>query len=157
VTTVINTPSADQLTYAQISALPTDPVALLRHVQVTLPASYHNDIEYGAFTVLLGYLAQSPPPAVAQAVYQAAGMVTGVEIQDDAVDVLGRHGVGLIDQANDGNIRYEYIVDPHTGAYLGWEQYLIKDDGAVTVFQHVGTGALLETGVVDGVGRFPAK
>jgi hypothetical protein len=146
-------PSTADLTYAQISALPTDPATLLRQVKATLPAGDQGDPDHGAFTVLLGYLEEAPPSEVAQALYRAVAMIPGVHITDDAVDVLGRRGIGLYHDENRGSIRDQYIVDPRTATYLGYDQYLIKDGVSE---QHVGTGALLEAEVVDHLGERPA-
>lgn len=159
-TTVINPelggPSTDQLTYAQIATLPTDPATLLKQVTASLPDSYRDDQDHGAFTDLLGYLQEAPPPAVAQAIYRAAAMIPGVHLREDAVDALGRHGVGLSHDETRGNLRDEYIVDPDSARYLGQDQYVIRDGAGGRAGQHIATEALLQTGVVDRIGRRPA-
>jgi hypothetical protein len=158
-TTVINPdlggPSSADLTFAQISALPTDPATLLHQVTGDLPAGDQEDPEHGAFTVLLGYLQQDPPPAVTGALYRAAGMIPGVTVHEDAVDALGRHGTGLVHDAKQGNIRDEYVIDEKSGAYLGSDQYLIRDGEGGRAGQHIATEALLAAGVVDRIGTRP--
>jgi hypothetical protein len=73
--------------------LPTEPHALVRYL-VPLAGSGQGD--EGAFLLIGGtFIDGAPPPAVAIKLYRALGIIPGVTVNDDAVDVAGRQGVAF--------------------------------------------------------------
>jgi len=87
------------------------------------------------------------PPGVQAAIYRALPRIPGVQLQRDAVDAAGRHGVAFA-RVHDGHVRAEIILDPRTYQYLGWRQIVVKDfvpNGTVNgkrVERHVAPGSL---------------
>ncbi len=146
--------SSADLSYAQIVALPTDPVKLLAQVKKNLPDGYRDDENGGALDIMLGYLKTTPPPAVASALYRAASLIPGVEFEDDAVDGVGRHGVGLV-YRDASQFKDVYVIDPENAAYLGYVEYFTGPTAQPREGQKVATEALLESGVVQRIGQLP--
>jgi hypothetical protein len=146
--------SSADLSYAQIAALPTDPEKLLAQVKKNLPNADRDDENGGALNVMLGYLKTTPPPAVASALYRAASLVPGVGFEDDAVDAVGRHGVGLV-YRDASHFKDIYVIDPGNAAYLGYVEYFTGPTAQPREGQKVATEALLQSGVVKRIGQLP--
>jgi hypothetical protein len=147
-------------TFAYLRRLPTDPQALLARLYATF--SPGGDPPYGklrfsreeqhrrVFRLAMQLLwANVVPPGVQAAIYQALPMIPGVQLQRDAVDAAGRHGVAFA-RINDGRVREEIILDPQTYQYLGWRRIAVKDfvDKGSTIAgkknPHITTGTVLE-------------
>jgi hypothetical protein len=164
-------------TYAYLRQLPTDPQALLARLYATFSPGV--DPPYGklrfsreeqhrlvfrlAMKLLWSYVA---PPGVQAAIYQALPSIPGVQLQPDAVDAAGRHGVAFA-RVNDGRVREEIILDPQTYQYLGWRRIAVKDfvDKGSTIAgrkdPHIAKGTVLEwqartaAAIVDRPGQRP--
>jgi hypothetical protein len=164
-------------TYAYLRQLPTDPQALLARLYATFSPGV--DPPYGklrfsreeqhrlvfrlAMKLLWSYVA---PPGVQAAIYQALPSIPGVQLQPDAVDAAGRHGVAFA-RVNDGRVREEIILDPQTYQYLGWRRIAVKDfvDKGSTIAgrkdPHIAKGTVLEwqartaAAIVDRPGQQP--
>jgi len=124
-------------TFAYLRRLPTDPQALLTRLYATV--SPGGEPPYGklrfsreeqhrlvfrlAMKLLWSYVL---PPGVQAAIYQALPRIPGVQLQPDAVDAVGRHGVAFA-RINDGRVREEIILDPQTYQYLGWRRIAVTD------------------------------
>lgn len=165
--------------YAYVRQLPTDPQALLARLYATF--SPGGDRPYGKLRFsqeeqhrLVFHLAMKLlwahvlPPGVQAAIYQALPSIPGVQLQRDAVDAAGRHGVAFA-RINDGRVRQEIILDPRTYQYLGWRRIAVKDfvDEGTIIYgrkdphPHVARGTILEwqartaAAIVDRPGQRP--
>jgi hypothetical protein len=147
-------------TFAYLSRLPTDPQALLARLYATFSPGVdpllgklrfsreeqHRLVFRLAMQLLWSYVA---PPGVQAAIYQALPRIPGVQLQPDAVDAVGRHGVAFA-RVKDGRIREEIILDSQTYQYLGWRRIAVKDfvDKGSTIAgrkdPHIAKGTVLE-------------
>lgn len=130
--------------FAYVRRLPTDPQALLARLYATfsaggerpygrvrLPREEQHRAVFGLAADLLRD--NLVPPAVQAAIYRALPRIPGVQLQRDAVDAAGRHGVAFA-RVDDGHIRAEIILDPRTYQYLGWRQIVVEDFVPNSVF-----------------------
>ncbi|MFD9395987.1 CU044_5270 family protein [Streptomyces sp. NPDC060000] len=95
------------------------------------------------------------PPAQAAALYRAAARHSGVRTDEDAVDVLGRHGVGIVREDAKLPFRTEWIFDRTTHQMLGQRATFTRDFGKYkkgTVFDD---DAVVRRAVVDKAGLRP--
>ncbi|MBV9794553.1 MAG: hypothetical protein JO016_11505 [Actinobacteria bacterium] len=103
--------------YRDFGRLPSDPQALIRYL-TNLAGPGQGD--EGAFLTIEGTLINGAPPAVAAKLYRALGDIPGVTVNDDAVDVAGRHGVAF---ARGGE---EVILSKGSYRFMGF----VSDDAA---------------------------
>jgi hypothetical protein len=107
------------------------------------------------------------PPDVQAAIFRALPMIPGVQLQRDAEDAAGRHGVAFA-RVHDRHIRVELILDPRTYEYLGLRQTTVRDFVARTVTfrgkkvePHVARGTIFDwqartaAAIVDRAGQRP--
>jgi hypothetical protein len=149
----------------QPTGLPTDEAGMLRYL-------YQTGDDQAAFvtgdqaafarvaTVVRGSL---DAPAVLGAVFQAAAMIPGVPVLDDAVDRTGRHGVAVV--LTDDELRQMLIFDATTYQYLGSRTVTVANVsrfGSGTVFSpplragtELSSDAILRHGIVDRPGQLP--
>jgi hypothetical protein len=124
-------------TFAYVRRLPTDPQALLARLYATYSAGgerpygrvrLSREEQHRAVFGLAADLLRDNlvPPGVQAAIYRALPRIPGVQLQRDAVDAAGRHGVAFA-RVHDGHVRAEIILDPQTYQYLGWRQIVVKD------------------------------
>ncbi|MFJ9351623.1 CU044_5270 family protein [Streptomyces sp. NPDC101237] len=147
-------PGADNTTYAQLAALPTDPDVLLKKIYaITEGRAPGRDA--AAFDWVGETIGEAiVRPKVEAAIWLAAGKIPGVEVVHNAVDAAGRHGDALAFESL--NERTEYIFDKTTHAYLGERSYLVKDSTAGKAGQLTGISAVLGRGVADKIGEVPS-
>lgn len=143
-------------TYEELKKLPTDPDALLAWARENSGSGGSKDRR--TFDKLGDLIQESLlPPNLAAAVYQAAAKIPGVELGGQAQDAAGRTGLVVSYLDEDAGLRKQWIFDPQTLEYLGKRTVLAGSsrmgaDGAL-----VETKAVLERGVVDGVGQVPGR
>ncbi|GJF32159.1 hypothetical protein KNE206_48590 [Kitasatospora sp. NE20-6] len=154
--------SLDSPTHKLLSALPTDPEALLQ--QIYADADLNHGAGSGsttgpdqeAFTAIGDLLRSSvAPPGVSAALYRAAGRIPGVVTVDDAVDATGRHGVAVA-RVHNGE-RSEWIFDRQTLRLLGERTVLLVDGPWGAAGDEVTSVAVVARGITDAPGRIPAE
>ncbi|MCW2898401.1 MAG: hypothetical protein JWO67_666 [Streptosporangiaceae bacterium] len=149
----LHSAGADSTRYADLQKLPTDPAQLLKLINSDT-AGRAGGPEYAAFDWIGEVLRESIiPPQVNAALYRAAALIPGVVVVPDAVDAVGRHGIGIA-LVNAGE-RYEWIFNPTTYTYLGERDYLVEDTTAGPAGMLTGLSAVLERGVADHTGQIP--
>lgn len=125
-------PSLAAPTYRYLASLPTDPQSLLLLVHAGTQDNGKDkdtDPNLVAFRKIEDLLiTQLMPPAVGGAFCQATTAVPGVTVVSDAVDLLGRHGIGVT--GSDGTDRVEMIFDRDTCEYLGNRRTRLVDTQA---------------------------
>ena len=89
------------------------------------------------------------PPRLTAELYRALGEIPGVTVNDQAVDVAGRPGVGFISPALPGAGNTEIILSPRTYRLIGDDLLLGPRRQLVS-----GTAILRET-PVSGPGVWP--
>jgi len=99
--------------YKSLSALPTDPDALLRWAYEQAETITDRDDVYLQFTHMLR--SNVLPPDLQAAIYRAIARVPDVTVE--TIDVFGRPAIVLA-QTTD-RVREELLLDPETYAYLG--------------------------------------
>ncbi|WP_441245859.1 CU044_5270 family protein [Kitasatospora sp. McL0602] len=128
--------------YRYLAALPTDPQQLLQTVRAQRNGR-GTDADSTAFLDIVNLLqGQQLTPAVRAALYQAAALVPGTELLDDAADLTGRHGFGLSRQGPDRETTV--VVDRAGFDLLGVRTTLTMDGTA-----HVDEQAVLGRGLSD--------
>ena len=141
----------DRPTYAWFAALPRDPETLLRDLSSQVRAADGQQPAQAVFDAIGSLLRESVmPPGTAAALYRALGRVPGVTVVPDAVDLAGRHGVGIARQDDRYHVRDEWIFDPDDGAFLGDRSYLVGADGSRRLFA---CSAVLARSVTDRAGQ----
>jgi hypothetical protein len=114
----------------ELSALPTDPAALAAWLQHRVKDSGENAGNGFPLSVktltLVAELLNDPlaTPQLRAALYEAEGLVPGIEYLGQATDQLGRHGVAVGAESADSGVRtlYSLIFDPKTSQVLAYEQ-----------------------------------
>ncbi|QMU75823.1 hypothetical protein GXW83_08780 [Streptacidiphilus sp. PB12-B1b] len=126
----VTQPSIQTPTYAYLATLPTDPHALLKLIYAQAQGKGHtpDDEAFVAIGDALGGTAA--PAAVSAAFYRAAALIPGTELVPDAVDTLGRKGVGVAREDSFG-VRTEWIFDAKTHAFLASESVQAVDSATV--------------------------
>ncbi|MEU8707640.1 CU044_5270 family protein [Streptomyces sp. NPDC048565] len=142
--------------YAKLAKLPTDPEGLLRELG-------HGDLateldEQSAYMDLV-MLMRGPrvmPPGLQAAAFEALAELPGIVLEDDEVDALDRHGIGVSHRRQS----FGPVFERDTYAYLGLRTEGVK--GARPVGKELVGGekyievrALVKSGVVDGPGQRP--
>ncbi|MFJ7083049.1 CU044_5270 family protein [Streptomyces griseus] len=143
-------------TYRWLSTLPTDPRALLDYLSEITPTFEGDDPDQAVFEAIGGLIGDTLlPPGTAAALYKAAALIPGVTEAPDAVDALGRKGVGIAREDARSAERTEWVFDPDGLSFLGWRSYLTKDTEYGKKGDLLGDSAVIETAVVDTAGVRP--
>ncbi|MGW7591600.1 CU044_5270 family protein [Streptomyces rubiginosohelvolus] len=143
-------------TYRWLSTLPTDPRELLDYLSEITPKFEGEDRDQALFEAIGGLICGPVlPPGTAAALYKAAALIPGVTEAPDAVDALGREGVGIAREDARSSERTEWVFDPDGLSFLGWRSYLTKDTEYGKKGDLLGDGAVIETAVVDKAGARP--
>lgn len=143
-------------TYRWLSALPADPRRLLDHLTALTPESERQEHDQAVFEQI-GYLIRETvlPPQTAAALYRAAALIPGVTEAPDAVDALGRHGVGIAREDRGSSTRSEWVFDPEGLAFLGSRTFLTADTAIGAKGALFDAQAVLKRSVVDEGGVRP--
>jgi hypothetical protein len=146
-------PSLGNPTYTFLTTLPTDPAALravlvagVNGVAGTGKGKVPDKDQYMFETI--GTLLQTSvlPPRLAGTLYRLASQIHGVRLERDAVDAVGRHGIGAVRfSAATPGYGQEWIFNPRTFGLIGFKMWF--GDG---VFSSI---AITKVAVVD---RAPA-
>jgi hypothetical protein len=118
------------VSYAGLSSLPRNPLALDRYF-----GSLHLAVQQSAANrefriiedLLISYVM---PPALTAELYRALGDVPGVTVNNHAVDVAGRTGLGFqisVPTYPPGPPAYqvdELVINPSTYELMGWQSFL---------------------------------
>jgi hypothetical protein len=109
--------------YGSLRSLPRHPLALdryLGHLRLrgwgSAPVRAFDVIE----VLLTSYVL---PPDLTAELYQALGAIPGVRVDNNAVDVAGRHGVGFFSPYQVGGYQ-EIILNPRSFRLMGTDSYL---------------------------------
>jgi hypothetical protein len=144
------------VTYAGLSSLPRDPVALDRYL-AGLPLRGWGPAPVRVFKVIEDLLiTYVMPPALTAELYRALGNIPGVTVDRHAVDIAGRHGIGfkIALPSDQGGGFDELILDPETFRLMGQQLTLGQAAGA-KAGQIVGGVAILKSALVSGPGIMP--
>jgi hypothetical protein len=137
------------VSYAHLSSLPSNPVALDNYL-ASLPLRGWGPAPLREFQVIEELIATYVmPPALTAELYRALGNISGITIDRHAVDVAGRTGIGFqagLPRAMGGGID-QLIIHPKTYSLMG--QQLIAAGHVVS-----GT-AILAAALVSGPGILP--
>jgi hypothetical protein len=140
------------VSYAGLSSLPRDPGTLVRYLgqlSVPHPRGWGSPAAR-AFTIIEMMLTSYVmPPRLTAELYRALGEIPGVTVDDHAVDVAGRPGVGFISPALPGAGNTEIILNPRTYRLMGQDLVLGPRHQLVN-----GTAILRQT-LVTGPGVWP--
>jgi hypothetical protein len=150
-------------TLENLTTLPTNPDVLLAKIYKETWGAGPNP-QQEAFTTIGDLIRESVvPPELAGALYRAAARIPGIEIIDDSVDALGRHGVAIA--RTDAGIRYEWIFEQNTLQFLGERQVLVDQTfglggtpqvaGLPPVGAVVASTAIVARAIVDHAGQLP--
>ncbi|MEV6018951.1 MULTISPECIES: CU044_5270 family protein [unclassified Streptomyces] len=141
----------DHPTYTWLSSLPTDPDALLTVLRREVRVSDGESREQAVFSLIGDLLSQTlMPPRNTAALYKAAARIPGVKEIPDAVDVAGRHGIGITREDASSATRDEWIFDKHSLAFLGARGFITHDkQKGITSDTLTGSIAVLRRAVVD--------
>jgi hypothetical protein len=140
---------AGQLSYLDLSKLPTDPAQLKQQIDDrTIEAGPSGEGE--TFTIIGDLLREtSAPPAVRSALYTVASELPGIQLIGKSRDQLGRFGTAVGYVSN--GLSHQLIFDPKSSALLA-EQTVLLDRSRAFPFRP-GTvldwTAYLDSGVVD--------
>ncbi|NEC19169.1 CU044_5270 family protein [Streptomyces parvus] len=149
-------PGLHRPTYRWLSTLPTDPRALLDYLSGITPKFEGYDPDQAVFQAIGGLIGDTIlPPGTAAALYKAAALIPGVTEAPDAVDALGRKGLGIARDDERSGARTEWVFDPEDLSYLGWSSHLTRDTEYGKKGDFLGDGAVIETAVVDKAGVRP--
>jgi hypothetical protein len=141
----------DHPTYTWLSALPTNPDALLTLLRRDVRVSDTESREQAVFSLIGDLLSQTlMPPRNTAALYKAAARIPGVKEIPDAVDVAGRHGIAITREDTSSATRDEWIFDKRSLAFLGARGFITHDKrkGITSDTLMAGT-AVLQRAVVD--------
>jgi hypothetical protein len=161
---VPNGPRRIPVTYAELSSLPRSPSALDRYL-ASLPLPGGGPAPFREFEIisalLMTYL--MPPPLTAE-LYRALGDIPGVTVDQHAVNVAGRAGIGfqitepqMLPPSPDAPVRSvaQLILDPKTYDLIG-EQGFGTNQRRQSAPRHSAAGtAILKTALVSGPGILP--
>lgn len=141
----------DHPTYTWLSALPTNPDALLSLLRRDVRVSDGESREQAVFSLIGDLLSQTlMPPRNTAALYKAAARIPGVKEIPDAVDVAGRHGIAITREDASSATRDEWIFDKRSLAFLGARGFITHDkQKGITSDTLMGSTAVLERAVVD--------
>jgi len=115
----------DEPTYRLLQSLPASPAALLHRIRAFDNAQAGHPLrgaqaDAAAFSTISDLVGESiVPPVIGAALYRAVALIPGVRMVPDAVDALGRHGVGVILRAGTIWGPTEMIFDRKTLQLIG--------------------------------------
>ncbi|WP_406146917.1 CU044_5270 family protein [Streptomyces sp. NBC_01012] len=142
--------------YAKLAKLPTDPKVLLRELG---HGGLSTELDVQSAYMDLVMLMRGPrvmPPGLQAAAFDALAELPGIVLEDDEVDALGRHGIGVSHR----RASFGPVFERDTYAYLGLRMEGVK--GARSAGKELTGGekyievrALVKSGVVDGLGQRP--
>ncbi|MFJ4618927.1 CU044_5270 family protein [Streptomyces sp. NPDC088812] len=95
------------------------------------------------------------PPAQSAALYRAVARIPGVTVDEDAVDVLGRHAVAIARQGRKIPARVEWFFDSETHEFLGRRSVATEDSGGLKKGTVTYDSAVVRRAVVDKAGERP--
>jgi hypothetical protein len=134
-------------TYRLLQSLPTEPAALLNYLKAG--KKWTNDEPITE----IGDLIREAiiPPAVAAALYRVAALLPGATLVPDAVNAVGRHGIGIAWNSRSAKQSYrnEWIFDKTTLQYIGERDY------DPTTGQLSGESAILQQAFTAKAGQLP--
>jgi hypothetical protein len=111
--------------YAALSALPTDPAALLRWAYAQDVSNGNSSKDAVVYLLFAGMLRDGlAPPDLQAAMFRAMKQIPGVTL-DRTVDVLGRPAYAL--GQTDDWLHEELLLDKQTYAYLGQRSTVVRD------------------------------
>ena len=134
-------------TYRLLQSLPTEPAALLNYLKAG--KKWTNDEPITE----IGDLIREAiiPPAVAAALYRVAAHLPGATLVTDAVNAVGRHGIGIAWNSRSARQSYrnEWIFDKTTLQYIGERDY------EPATGQLTGESAILQQAFTAKAGQLP--
>lgn len=143
-------------TYRWLASLPNDPDKLLRFLYDKTPGSDDQERHQAVFDQIGELIGeQTMPPETAAALYKATAKIPGVTEAPDAVDAIGRKGVGIAREDGSHPQRSEWVFDPEDLTYLGSRTYLTEDSEQGPANALLSSQAVLKRGVVDKGGKRP--
>ncbi|ARF73485.1 hypothetical protein B7C62_15360 [Kitasatospora albolonga] len=149
-------PGIGRPTYRWLETLPTDPRELLAHLTALTPKHEGQDHDQAVFDEIGGLIGGGVmPPGTAAALYKAAALIPGVIEVPDAVDAIGRKGLGIARVDKQYSWHSEWVFDPETLAYLGSRSFLAEDTEMGKKGELLGADALIKSAVVDEAGVRP--
>lgn len=142
-------------TYAFLASLPQDPSDLLDELASQLPPwDDARSSDQVLFDTVVDLVSEgSAPPETTASLYRALTLIPGVEVDDDARDLLGRPGIGITRTEDVFLTDTVLILDPATGATTG-ARYLMSTPAGDAVF---GEFAIVARGVSNAVGEVPEE
>ncbi|MFD3972501.1 CU044_5270 family protein [Streptomyces cyaneofuscatus] len=149
-------PGIGRPTYRWLAELPTDPRKLLDHITALTPkpeGQEHAQAVFDEIGGLVGFTVM--PPETAAALYKAAALIPGVTEAPNAVDAVGRKGVGIARVDAHYSSRSEWVFDPETLTYLGSRSFLTADTAYGRKGALLSADAVVKRGVVDEAGVRP--
>ncbi|MFJ1594321.1 CU044_5270 family protein [Kitasatospora albolonga] len=149
-------PGIGRPTYRWLAELPTDPRKLLDHITALTPKPEEQEHAQAVFDEighLVGFMVM--PPETAAALYKAAALIPGVTEAPDAVDAVGRKGVGIARVDAHSSWRSEWVFDPETLTYLGSRSFLTADTEYGKKSALLNADAVVKRAVVDKAGVRP--
>lgn len=158
--------AGDSSSYNHLKSLPADPDAMYDWLEQAAKkgARFQFVASKGAYVkgpqamfLLAGDLIDEAmvPPEQSAALYRAAARIPGVTVVEDAVDALGRHGVGVARQDDGSPVRVEWIFDEKTYEFLGERTTVTKDYAGVKKGTVVADTAIVNRDFVDKAGQRP--
>lgn len=153
------------VTYAGLSSLPRSPSALDRYL-ASLPLPGGGPAPYREFEIISALLVTylMPPPLTAE-LYRALGDIPGVTVDQHAVNVAGRAGIGFqiiepriaLGPPPDAPVRAvaQLILDPKTYDLIGEQGFETNRRGQSAPRHSVAGTAILKTALVPGPGALP--
>ncbi|MEU7741530.1 CU044_5270 family protein [Nonomuraea sp. NPDC049158] len=113
-------------TYAMVAALPTDPDKLLAKFRKihAVPDADQDDWIFLRFAVTLQQ--NVPPPAQEAAIFKAMAKLSGVTVNESAVDDEGRPALS-VSRVSDKWLKREVLLDPSTYAFRGRRETALAD------------------------------
>ncbi|MEH0576573.1 CU044_5270 family protein [Streptomyces sp. B21-108] len=151
--------------YNHLKSLPVDPKAMYdwlressRHTLYVMAGMKGGVIERNqAMLLSAGQMMEDGimPSAQAAALFRAVARIPGVTVVEDAVDALGRHGVGVAREDAKERFRMEWIFDRKTHQLLGQRKTLTRDFGGLKKGTVVSDSATVRRAVVDKAGQRP--
>ncbi|MET7413837.1 CU044_5270 family protein [Streptomyces rubiginosohelvolus] len=149
-------PGLNRPTYRWLATLPTDPRQLLDYFDEITPKFEGEDRDQALFESIGGLVGHALlPPDTAAGLFEAVALIPGVTRTPDAVDALGRKGVGIARDDERSGVRTEWVFDPEDLSYLGWSSHLTRDTEYGKKGDFMGDSAVIETAVVDKAGVKP--
>jgi hypothetical protein len=139
----------DHPSYDYLLTLPTDPAALLKVIgaQADTDRATRSREQEEFYIIAEATSHAYLPPAVRAAFYQAAALIPGVSVTEDATTGDGRHGIAVTRAESDEKL--ELVFDKSTHQLLG-DLTLSTADGSV-----IEASSLTDSGIVDKVGQRP--